>query len=217
MVMRWLTRQWLHGALTEAETDARLDQCRSHHEALLPRLPPGLRLLLGEQDELGYITLHDGAVEWWASDGSRSLTLELVCGNEQVHYRRVLIQYRGRVELVGADEHDLRRWLNDLHTEFLYDEVDVLSDGRFEHRHLLSNDEEFGVRFEDIVVVSAPLSVSALREYWRRRRFEFSSAYVRLVWAHAAGRELAWDIRRHLSNLAFAVDQLRHRGDDDDH
>ena len=174
--MKWLTREWHGGGLSDAEYEARLEHCRDHHERLRPRLPAGLRLLAGEPDDLGYVSLHDAVVDWWVLDGSRSLAMEVFCGDEEIGYRRLVVQYRGRVELVGACEGDLRRWLDDSRTEFLYDEVDVLDDGRFEHRHLLWPEGEFGVRFEDVVVIAAHVLASGAWEYGRRRRFESSSA-----------------------------------------
>jgi hypothetical protein len=228
-VMKWRTRQW-HGQgpdaehlaeLTDAECEAAEEAYQRHREAVLPRLPDGLRLLAGEPDDLGYVSLHDGEVDWWVLDGSRSLTLEVVCSFESVEAsaapggcRRVVIQYRERVELIGANEADLQRWLDNARTVFLYDEVDVLDDGRFEHRHLLWPRGEFGVRFDDIVVVSVPMPGSVLREYLRRRDFESSAAFPRLVWAREAKRNLAHDLRRRLANLAFAIEEFRGRGED---
>jgi hypothetical protein len=137
--MKWHTRQWhgTEGGLTEAEWEALDAGYTAHTEAVLPHLPEALRLLSGQPDELGYVSLRDGVVEWWVLDRPRSLTLQLFCGDLQLGYRRLVLQYRGRIELVGADEQDLRRWLDDTRTEFLYDEVDIVEDGRFEHRHLL--------------------------------------------------------------------------------
>jgi hypothetical protein len=230
--MRWLTRQW-HGqgpdaehlaVLTDAEGEALAAAYRAHNEALRPQLPVTLRRFMGEPDELGYADLHDAVLDWWALDEPRSLTLALVCRAyaaqlgadgflEEIGYRRLVIQYRGRVELVGTGEADLHRWLDDMDTEFLYDEVDLVDDGRFEHRHLLWPRGEFGVRFEDVgVIATAPVPARAFTQYWRQRGFESSSAFPRLLRAHEVSRDGVHRLRRKLDNFAFATEKLRDRG-----
>jgi hypothetical protein len=65
-----------------------------------------------------------------------------------------------RRELFGATEQQIARWLGDGRTELLFQEVDVAPDGRFEHRHLLRPEGEFGVRFADIAVDSMPATAA---------------------------------------------------------
>jgi hypothetical protein len=82
-------------------------------ESVLPRLPETLRVFAGQPDAMGHVSLHDGRVEWWACDDDRSFTLQLFCGNLQLGYRRLVIQYCGRVELFGAPKRDVANWLDD--------------------------------------------------------------------------------------------------------
>jgi hypothetical protein len=151
MVMKWMTRQRYGGELSEDEEAAVLAGYRAHMTSVLPRLPETLHIFAGQPDAMGYVSLHDGRIEWWAFDDDRSFTLQVICGWLPIGYRRLVIQYRGHVELFGASESDVAGWLDDAKTEFLDDEVDVAPDNRFEHRFLLWPQGEFGVRFEDAV------------------------------------------------------------------
>ena len=87
----------------------------------------------------------------------RSLTLQIFCGDNQIGYRRLTLQYEGHIELAGADLHQLAAWLDEPETEMLYDEIDVIAQDRFEHRHLLWPNGEFGVRFDRAATISTPV------------------------------------------------------------
>jgi hypothetical protein len=156
MVMRWLSRDWLTGQLDDAEYEAADEACRAHNAAIRPLLPEHLRVFAGERDADGYLSLHDCLVEWWTYVPERSLTLQLFCFEEPRRYRRVTLQYRESVELVGADAAQLAGWLDDPKTEFLHDEMDIIENARFEHRHILSPQGEFGVRFSHAALISTP-------------------------------------------------------------
>jgi hypothetical protein len=205
VVMKWFTREWHSGGLSDDEVDALQAGYWSHVDAVRSRLPGALQLFAGQPDEIGRADLHDGRVEWWALDRSRSFTLQVICGWVQIGYRRLVIQYRGRVELFGASESDVAGWLDDAETELLYDEVDIAADNRFEHRFLLWPRGEFGVRFEDAVVVSAPSSWGTYDLAWRRKRLESHATFERMLrtwdFAHWHARSL-W---AHLRDLRNAV------------
>jgi len=156
MVMRWLTRDW-HGSgdnpLTDAEVAEHTAAYQRHCEAVLPRLPDDLKTLAGQPIAGHYRVLHDGRVEAWEAELPDGLVLHVVCGGFQHGYERLSIEYRD-AELFGTDEHQLATWLANDGTELLYQEVDALPDGRFEHRHLLWPQGEFGIRFHDIYVTA---------------------------------------------------------------
>jgi hypothetical protein len=197
MVMKWLTRRWTQGELSEDEEAAVDAGYLSHVQAVRSRLPEALWLFAGQPDEMGYVSLHDGRVEWWVLDGARSLTLQVICGDHQIGYRRLVIQYRGQVDVFGASESDVAGWLDDAETELLYDEVDIADENRFEHRSLLRPQGEFGVRFEDVVVVSASASSST---YWlvrRRKKLESSATVERLL--------KAWEVSRFAGTQTVAT------------
>ncbi len=208
--MKWFTTEWAGGELSEDEDEARRTDYLSHVQAMLPRLPEALRPFTGEPDEMGHVTLHDGRVEWWPLDEARSFTVQVICGYLQIGYRRLIIQYRGQVEIFGASESDVAGWLNDAETEFRYDEVDVASDGRFEHRFLLWPRGEFGVRFEDVVLVSAPTSYNAYDLVWRRKRFESSATFKRVKKAWETARWRSESVRWWARRLWHHLRDLRH-------
>lgn len=99
------------------------------------------------------------------------------------------------MQLVGADVRWLNGWLDDPRTELLYDEVDVVDPGRFEHRHLLWPEGEFGVRFAEVSVVSAPASPDIYRVLMRRKRLESSAAFARTMGLYESARRGAQDLR----------------------
>jgi hypothetical protein len=158
MVMRWLTRD-LNGAGADELSDAVAAGQRAaydrHRLAILPRLPDDLRTLAADPVHAPARSLHDGRLETWQADLPDRLVLSVICGDLQRGYERLRIEYR-HAELVGTDEHRLAGWLADPQTEWLEHEVDALSDGRFEHRHLLWPSGEFAVRFAEISVTAAP-------------------------------------------------------------
>ena len=203
--MKWMTRCWHGGELSEDEEAALDAGYRAHVQAVLAHLPGPLRVFAGEPDEWGHVSLHDGRVEWCAFDAARSFTLQVFCGDEQLGYRRLVIQYRGRVELFGASESAIAGWFDDAETEVLYDEVDVAEEGRFEHRFLLWPRGEFGVRFGDALVVSAPAPASTYSLVMRRRRLESSAAVGRLLNGWEAGRRKVRSLRLRLDDLRWAV------------
>jgi len=164
--MRWLTRDW-HGSGERDTSDAAYKAATvaylEHNKAILPSLPEQLRVFAGEPGPDGYLSLHDGRAEWWAYLPGQSLTLQIFCYDDPSAYRRVVLQYRGSIELRDADEVQLATWLDDTKTEFLYQEIDIDESAGFEHRHLLWPAGEFGVRFSDATLISAPATDTAYR------------------------------------------------------
>ena len=206
VVMKWMTRAWHNGELSWDEEEALDAGYRSHLEAVLPRLPASVRVFAGEPDEAGYVSLHDGVVEWWARDGAKTLTLQIFCGDDlELGYRRLVVQYRGRVEIFGASERELADWLADAETQLLYDEIDVAGDGRFEHRFLLWPRGEFGVRFEDALVVSAAAAWETREVVWRRQILESSPTFARLLRAWETGHRRTRNVRSRLDNVQVIV------------
>ena len=163
MVMRGLTRDW-HGSgenpLSDAEVTARTAAYQRHREAVLPQLPDDLKTLAGQPVDGQRWILHDGRVEAWGAELPDRVVLQIVCGEFGHGYERLTVEYRS-AELIGASEHDLAAWLGNERTELLYQEVDDLPDGRFEHRHLLWSQGEFGIRFNDIAVTASAVPADA--------------------------------------------------------
>lgn len=148
----------------------------AHNREVLPALPESLRAFAGEEDAYGFVSLHDGRIEWWAlALPDRSLTLAVFCGDKQIGYRRLTLQYEGRIELVGTNFAQLAAWLDHPETEMLYDEVDVIAQDRFEHRHLLWPAGEFGVRFDRANTISAPVGEEVYGQVLATKGLPFST------------------------------------------
>jgi hypothetical protein len=158
MVMRWLTRDLTGVGGDEMSTAAAVERRAAygrHRLAILPRLPDDFRTLAVDPIHKPVRSLHDGRLETWHADLPGRLVLTVICGDQQRGYERLQIEYR-HAELFGTDERRLAQWFADPRTEWLDHEVDALSDGRFEHRHLLWPNGEFGVRFAEISVTATP-------------------------------------------------------------
>jgi hypothetical protein len=159
--MRWFTREWAWGGLDDARYTQAMADHREHRAEVLPRLPPAFAILLGEPDASGHRhTLHDARVVSWAVDLPRRFELQLICWGPAAadEPEGLEIVYGEGVELIGPDEQTLAAWFSNPETTFVYEEADALPDRRFEHRHLLEPDGEFGVRFGDIKLAFSPAS-----------------------------------------------------------
>jgi hypothetical protein len=169
MVMRWLTRDW-HGSggnpLDDAQVAERTAAYARHRETVIRRRPDDLKALAGEPGRGRHWDLHDGRVEAWEARTPERFVLYVVSGDVRCGYQRLQIEYRNP-ELFGATEQELAAWFGDARTELLYQEVDALPDGRFEHRHLLWPEGEFGIRFGDISVTATAATAS---DYTRAKR-----------------------------------------------
>lgn len=167
-VMKWLTRDW-HGSgskdLTEQEVNDATEAYKKHSAAMREHLPAKLAVLAGEPDAHGHLSLHDARVEQWSLTPV-GLVLRVLTPNHPAgwdrtnpwNYRRCTLTYRGNVELVGATSREAVAWMTDPETQLLYDEIEILPSGQFEHRHLLWPRGEFAVRFDDAEVCSEPVA-----------------------------------------------------------
>lgn len=135
--MKFFTRGWTHGDMTDEESEAVVPAYWRHVEALA--LPPSV-------DALAKLNTHDAyvlAVEHDVSAGT--LQLRLRCGDLQVGYFDALVRFAG-VSLHPEHFDMLSGARRPADFEILDDEVDRSGDGIFEYRLLLS--PVFEVRFE---------------------------------------------------------------------
>ena len=142
--MRFFTREWLSGELTDAAFDAVPAAYRLYLATL--RLPPDV-LALSEVD------LHDGLMlDIKYAPESEQLHLYLRCGDLQQGYFDLYINYSGAC-LDDPSLSILRHAMQAPKAEFLYDEVDRAGD-HFEHQFILSSRDEACVSFTTVTVSS---------------------------------------------------------------
>jgi hypothetical protein len=144
--MKWFTREWRDGALSDSDWQQRRDDYAFHAAGLRSDLPLDQTWLLD-------LDLHDGQVQsWQLSDGQFSWVL--LTGDLQRGYRLTSLHYLD-ARLIGADTEDLNELLLGPRSELLYDEVSQVGE-LLEHRFLLDPIGEFGVRFGRASVGYAP-------------------------------------------------------------
>ncbi len=138
--MKWWTQEWLDGDLSEAEEEAVDRDYKQHLLAIKDSLPKGI---LTFSEAGGPVSLHDGYFVH-ASTNTRGVDLELDIRNRHDNVETdggfleplllVHLVYRD-YELIGMSKEQLYwRTSPGVETVIIRAEVDVLQDGRFEHR-----------------------------------------------------------------------------------
>lgn len=139
--MKYFTRAWATGGLTDADYESVLPSYRRHFDRIEGSLPAGLITLARE------LSIHDGLIRRVVVDRQAdTLALELLCGDLQIGYFDLDLVY-GQVDWGVVDIIALARRAEDRDTEILYDEVDCQSKGVYEHRILFEPDDEIEIRF----------------------------------------------------------------------
>lgn len=142
--MRFFTKQWLSGELSDAAYNAVLESYRLHLSSLL--LPSDV-LAISELDN------HDALIfEAEYQPQLEFLTLWLRCGDQLRGYFDLNIKYSGAI-LDDASLLVLRQAMQLPRDEVLYDEVDRAGD-RFEHRYILASHREIAVTFSKMSISS---------------------------------------------------------------
>ena len=96
------------------------------------------------------ISQHDALIrQVHAEPAAARLGLQLVCGDLQTGYFDLNLEYR-EVDWSNVDRAVLARRAEDEETEILYDELDRLPDGSYEHRILLWPEDEIRLRFRGL-------------------------------------------------------------------
>ena len=141
--MKFFTRSWASGDLPDQEVEEVINRYWGRIDEIEPQLPPRLATLARK------ISLHDGLIHHVNVDlPEANLTLDLVCGDLQIGYFDLRLQYRC-VDWSSVDRKILARRALDEETEVLYDEVDRLADGSYEHRLLFWPEDEVAFRFSN--------------------------------------------------------------------
>ena len=144
--MKYFTREWATGKLTDDEWRERDAAYQNLLDALLPHLPSAVAEIATE------ISLNDALVrrvtlrraEHW-------IRLEFLCGYQQRGYFDLSLIYTN-VDFGFLDIRELASIARDPRTEVLYTEVDLVADGVYEHRILFWPRGEMTLRFRELQV-----------------------------------------------------------------
>ncbi len=156
MAMKWFSNAWYHGVKTEEEFEWPYKFYLEHCSHTTPLVPENLRRFLGEQVNGRHTWIHDATVVEWEDSSPDAFTITWDCPHEQTEddFERLTVVYSGNVELFDVDSDQIATWLNDPETEFIFDELEIVGEDRFEHRHLMLPKGDFGVRFSTASVTS---------------------------------------------------------------
>jgi hypothetical protein len=148
--MRFFTRAWHRGDLSDEETELVRLAHQEHMAALVPTLPLSLRQLASATN------LHDAQIHGITLDkeGAR-LRIDLIAGDLQRGYFDVAIEYH-ETEIGRLDTVALRQIATLPDRQVLFDEVDRLETGQYVHRMLFWPYEELEVTFGTLGLFTTP-------------------------------------------------------------
>jgi hypothetical protein len=154
--VRFFTRGWHSGELSDEESEQTVRDYDAHLEAISARLPDPVVTLARE------VNLHDAVierVEW--EPANAELVLRLVTrpgrGNQAV-----TITYSGA--MLGERRLEvLKNAARDRETEILYSEVDVDEEGVLAHRLLFSPRDELTIEFGALTLEAQPRADDLVR------------------------------------------------------
>ena len=147
--MKFFTREWCKGGLSDEEYEARIVDYKNQLEKIAPKLPYQLGDLVRRH------SLHDGVVRQtrFGKDGN-SLSVKLVAGNLQAGYEELVLSYE---RLVGVAGDPTLTQASKAKREIIEDEVDLLPDCVFEHRLLFDDMSVLVVQFKEFSFTSAAM------------------------------------------------------------
>jgi hypothetical protein len=148
--MRFFTRGWVSGELSEEEYDRALAAYWARVDEITPRLPPEMVRMVRE------FQLHDAIIEQVVWDPEHKvLDLALVASTAQEECVLLKLSYGGA--MLGDDPVEaLRRAALSRETMLLYDEVDIDQEGDLAHRLLFHPCEEITIAFRDFAMQALP-------------------------------------------------------------
>lgn len=141
--MKYYTRAWATGGLPEQEFEEAHNAYQRRLDQIGGLLPDPLATIARD------VSLHDALIRRVVADLSKNrLRLELLCGDLQIGYFDLDLEYRN-VDWDCLDRKILARRARDNETEILCEEVDCLAERRFEHRLLFWPKDEISIRFNE--------------------------------------------------------------------
>ena len=142
--MRFFTRQWCDGELSEEDAERVPGLYAAHLRSLTERLTPRIRQFAAE------INLHDGLIRGVEHDEhARTLNLRVRAGDKQVGYCDVDLAYLDAAPDPRA-VHVLHRMGRDPRYELRYDELDTGESTPFVHRLLFWPEDEVTIGFREL-------------------------------------------------------------------
>jgi hypothetical protein len=139
--MRFFTRRWHGGELSDAESDGVAPAYEKHFATIAAQLPPALH------EFTRTLKIHDALMRSCRVDDTHgTLALDLLIGDLGIGYFDLRLFYEG-VSLAPSDRAALARVALDPEADALYDELDISPDGTFIHRWLWWPYAEFDITF----------------------------------------------------------------------
>ncbi len=139
MVMKYFTNDWFFSRLAEEDMEKIAEQYWHYIDSIFEKLPFTVKML-GKS-----LNLHDGIViSSVLEEKSRTLTLELLCGDLQSGYFLLKLVYIG-VSQNSRNLEGLEKFV-----EIYANELESSNYKQFFHRLLLSNGSEVQVEFLDV-------------------------------------------------------------------
>jgi hypothetical protein len=147
--LKFFTRGWAHGAMTDEDAEAIAPAYRLHLEAI--DLPQAVQ-------DLATLNPHDAYILDVEHEPQISLLrLRLRCGDLQAGYFDALLCFSG-VTIAPAHAATLAEARRPAKIEILYDEVDRAESGAFEYRLLLHPVGEAAFQFKDVEIARIPVA-----------------------------------------------------------
>jgi hypothetical protein len=148
--MRFYTRQWYDGALSDEDAETVHSRYAVHRDALRSKFPATvIALAYG-------VYLHDGRVRRIVLDSTRkTLMIALRCGDLQLGYFDLDLVYQ-EISMTESNLSELETVARDPLTEIVHDEVDAGSGGRWVHRILFKPYREVAVAFGQVALRIEP-------------------------------------------------------------
>lgn len=149
--VKWFSHDWHMGQLSDTQTEEVQRDYAAHEQRLRPVVPAGVLDLLD-------LSVHDAQVQSVLL-GEGQFTWRLLVGDLQRGYEFATLTYFDAEVVGGAD--DLAALdLSPEGAELLYDELDLVADGRFIHRVLVWPEGEVWIRFTDLRLELTPADPS---------------------------------------------------------
>jgi hypothetical protein len=149
--VKWFTREWASGQLSDEEWERRRQEYSDHLNAI------GHQLANGAEELIASLNLHDAQILSDSAAGT-SFYLRVVAGDLQRGYERISLLYENA--LVNRR---ISTSSGDTASEIVEDEVDLGPGDLFEHRLLLAPDGELAIQFQRLLVEREPASASERR------------------------------------------------------